>query len=121
LTPTATPDLQGPAITNLQATPNPISPTLNCRVTLSADISDPAGVTGALVNWTFTNAQQLTENGSLNMTPAQGNTWQAAWTLSFRSAPPHGTITWSVVANDGLRNPAIANAPPMTVEAPGCP
>jgi LysM repeat protein len=117
---TATPDQQGPIITNLLAAPNPVSPTITCNVALSAEISDPAGVTRAMVNWTFTNIEQLTESGMLDMTPAQGNIWQVAWLLGFSITPPYGTITWSVMATDGLGNTALSNVQTLTVEAPGC-
>jgi len=120
-TPTATPDLQGPAITNLLAEPNPISPTVSCRVVLTAEISDPAGVTGARLDWIFTNVEQLTESGSLDMAPAQGNLWQAVWEVTFQVMPPYGTINWNVFATDGLNNTAMSNVSSLTVEAPGCP
>lgn len=122
---TETPDQQGPVITNPFTSPAIIDPPKSCRIVVGVDITDPAGVTSALVNWTLTNPVSETVSGAVDLVYSEGTTWMAAWTVSFKPASPaYGTLTWSVTANDGLRNATVytgADPVPVLAAGEGCP
>ncbi len=119
--PTATPDTFGPTITGLTVTPSQAGATFGCSVTFSATLSDPVGVSSATVYWTATNTASQVTSGSVPMA-VSGSTGVATWVVSFSpSFPYYGTVTWSVLAVDGLGNQSTAGAAtPLTVNSPGC-
>jgi LysM repeat protein len=117
-----TADVTGPSITSLNVTPSFVS-FGSCNVVFSANISDPAGVTSASVNWsTMTIFGSPISSGAVPMSLASGVTWQASWTATF-SGQYYGTVNWGVSALDGLRNQSSVASPTVitsTISIPGC-
>jgi hypothetical protein len=129
-------DTVGPTITNLTVNPASVgsafSPTF-CNVTLTADITDPSGISIANVDWIATNTFVATPVpaglGSVAMSFVSGTTWQAMWTVTLTGGPfpYYGTVSWSVTAADGVTpTPNTNNVASVTaIDVPptfgGCP
>src|SRR5574341_553892 len=103
-------DSIGPTITNIVISPPPptsIGSRTSCQVTITADISDPSGVSIANVDWiatnTFTGTPVPAGTGSVSMSPVSGTTWQVLWTVSLINGPfpYYGTVTWSITPVGG--------------------
>ncbi len=128
-------DTIGPTITNITINPPPptsIGSSTSCQVVITADISDPSGVSIANVDWiatnTFTGTPVPAGTGSISMSPLSGTTWEAVWTVSLINGPfpYYGTVTWSITAVDGSPGQNSNNVAGITViDVPptfgGCP
>jgi LysM repeat protein len=128
-------DTIGPTIANITINPPPptsIGSSTSCQVVISADISDPSGVSIANVDWiatnTFTGTPTPAGTGSVPMSPLSGTTWQVTWTVSLINGPfpYYGTVTWSITAVDGSPSQNSNNVAGVTViDVPasqgGCP
>jgi hypothetical protein len=92
-------------------------------VNVSADITDPAGVASAQVNWTATNTISTT-TGIVPLASLTGGTaWTARWTISIQPTFYDWTISWNVSSLDSLSNSSLVAGPGLTVlvNAGGCP
>jgi len=128
-------DTVGPTITNITINPPPptnIGSSTSCQVVITADISDPSGVSIANVDWiatnTFTGTPAPAGTGSETMSLLSGTTWEVMWTVSLINGPfpYYGTVTWSVTAVDGSPSQNSNNVAGVTaIDVPptfgGCP
>ncbi|HET7009146.1 MAG TPA: hypothetical protein VFI11_00090, partial [Anaerolineales bacterium] len=113
-TPTPAPDTTGPSIKSVSDSPDPIKVTQpkGCTPTtstVSASISDPSGVTSAVVLFFHTTI------GQVAMTHGSGNTWSA--TLGPYSATGDGTVDYQIRATDGQGNVSESGFGQVTVLA----
>ncbi len=115
-TPTFTPpDVTGPDITHLNADPTTVDTFTICTVTFTADVSDPAGVASAAVEWaSYDNAQG---------TPAVIGTGSEPMSLISNSAATYqvqfdvmvllgGYLEWKVAAVDNEQNASTSGVGP---------
>jgi hypothetical protein len=126
-TPTFTaPDVTGPGVDLLTANPTTVDSFTTCRVTFTADISDPSGIASAEVKWTSFDANTAgppvtVGSGFEPMTfvSVSGLTYLVQFDVTI---PFGGYLDWKVVASDNAGNETTAALGPRIQTGEGsCP
>jgi LysM repeat protein len=116
-TPTFTPpDLTGPVIGNLAASPVVVDSFTTCRVTFTADISDASGIALAKVEWTSYDANTegppvIFDSGFVPMSfvSLNGLTYLVQFDVTI---PFGGYLDWSIFAADNAGNESASGPGP---------
>jgi hypothetical protein len=120
------PDVTGPTIDKLTAYPTTVDSFTTCRVTFTADISDPSGIASAEVKWTSYGANKegppvVVGSGSQPMTfvSVSGLTYLVQFDVTI---PFGGYMDWKVVASDDAGNESTSGlGPPIQTGEGSCP
>jgi hypothetical protein len=114
LSPTPTPDRQGPSLSNFVGSLN----FPECSATFSVDAFDANGISAAYVTWTKHYSDTTPFGTPITTTlagPSTGGLWSGTSGRFTIFLPPSGYIEWSVTAADQLGNLTDSGSSPQTI------